>query len=407
MKIGIIREGKIPPDSRVPLTPKQCRHIIDNYPVDIKVQTSRGRCYTNEEYSAEGIELTDDVTDCEVLMGVKEVPIAQLIPNKIYFFFSHTIKKQAYNRGLLQAILQKNIRMIDYETLTNERGRRLIAFGRFAGIVGAHNGILTYGRRTGDFSLKRMKDCHDYAEAKVIYKTLKLPAFKTVVTGSGRVANGVVEVLNAMNIRRITPEEFLNKTYDEAVYTQLICKDYARHKVTKGFDKPDFYANPQDYESIFAPYTQVADLMINGIYWDNRAPQFFTKTDMKRDDFNISVIADVTCDIAPVSSIPSTLDASTIADPIFGYDVEKESMTAPHQSGVVDMMTIDNLPNEMPRDASESFGEQFLKSVLEELMEGEKSAVIQRATITKNGELTPHFQYLTDYVTMECDNAEM
>jgi len=398
MKIGIIREGKTPPDSRVPLTPKQCRHIADNYPVQIKVQTSNGRCYTDEEYRAEGVEITDDVSDCEILMGVKEVPISRLVSDKTYFFFSHTIKKQAYNRDLLRAILQNNIRMIDYETLTDERGKRLIAFGRFAGIVGAHNGVLTYGRRTGDFTLKRMKDCHDYAEAKAIYKTLQILPFKTVVTGTGRVSGGAVEVLDAMNIRHVTPKEFLKNNYDEAVYTQLACADYARHKANKNFDNPDFYANPQDYESIFAPYTKIADLMINGIYWDNRAPQFFTKEDMKRSDFNISVIADVTCDIAPISSIPSTLHASTIADPIFGYDVEKEVVATPHQKGVVDMMTIDNLPNEMPRDASESFGEQFLKSVLEELINSEKSAVIQRATITSNGELTSHFQYLSDYV---------
>jgi len=398
MKIGIIREGKVPPDSRVPLTPKQCRQIIDNYPIQIKVQKSPNRCYNNAEYEAEGISLVDDIADCEVLMGVKEVPIAQLISDKTYFYFSHTIKKQAYNRDLLRAMLEKNIRMIDYETLTNERDKRLIAFGRFAGIVGAHNGVMTYGWRTSDFDLKRMKDCHDYAEAKSIYKTLRLPAFKTVVTGTGRVSNGAVEVLEAMNIRRVTPDEFLNKDYNEAVFTQLLCIDYAQHKVTKDFDKSDFYENPQDYESKFTPYTRVADLMINGIYWDNRAPAFFTAEAMKNEDFRISVIADVTCDIAPVSSIPSTLHASTIADPIFGYDVQKGTVTTPHQSGVVDMMTIDNLPNEMPRDASEAFGNQFINSVLEELLKDKQSTVIQRATIAADGKLGEHFGYLEDYV---------
>ena len=398
MKIGIIREGKVPPDSRVPLTPKQCRHILDNYPVQIKVQKSPGRCYTNAEYEAEGIPLVDDVADCDVLIGVKEVPIAQLISDKTYFYFSHTIKKQAYNRDLLRAMLEKNIRMIDYETLTNERGKRLIAFGRFAGIVGAHNGVMTYGWRTKTFDLKRMKDCRDYAEAKTIYKTLRLPAFKIVVTGSGRVSGGAVEVLEGMNIRRVAPDKFLNNNYDEAVFTQLICKDYAQHKITKGFDKADFYANPQDYESKFEPYTQVADLMINGIYWDNRAPAFFTADDMKRSNFSISVIADVTCDIAPVSSIPSTLKASTIADPIFGYNVQTRTMTTPHQPGVVDMMTIDNLPNEMPRDASQAFGEQFINSVLEELLNDRESPVIQRAIVAVDGKLGEYFGYLQDYV---------
>ncbi len=397
MKIGIIREGKIPPDSRVPLTPKQCQHIIKNYPVDIKVQRSPGRSYTDEEYEKAGVTLSDEVSDCEVLMGVKEVPIHQLIANKTYFFFSHTIKQQPYNRKLLQAIIQQNIRLLDYEVLTNEKGKRLIAFGRFAGIVGAHNGVMTYGNRTGLFDLKRMKDCHDYAEAKSIYQNLKMPAFKTVVTGTGRVAGGAVEVLEAMNIRRVEPADFLTQHYSEAIYTQLSCIDYAKHKVNKGFDTQDFYGNPQDYESIFAPYTKIADLLINGIYWDNRAPQFFTKEDMKKADFSIRVIADVTCDIAPVSSIPSTLHASTIADPVFGYDVEKEVVTKPYQKGVVDMMTIDNLPNEMPRDASESFGNQFIEHVLEELL-SQNSAVIERASVAVDGGLGKHFEYLRDYV---------
>ncbi len=398
MKIGIIREGKVPPDSRVPIIPTQCAYILDKYAVDMKVQRSDGRCYSNQEYIDEGINVVDSVDDCEVLMGVKEVPIDQLVPNKTYLFFSHTIKKQAYNRKLLLAILEKNIRLIDYETLTDEKGKRLIAFGRFAGIVGAHNGIMTYGARTGSFSLKRMNDCKDYAEAKDHYKKLKFPAFKTVVTGTGRVASGAVEVLDHMNIRRVSPEEFLSNDYAEAVYTQLACKDYVEHKEGLDFENSDFYKNPEAYKSQFDAYTKVTDLLINGIYWDNKAPAFFSKADMKKSDFKISVIADVTCDIAPVSSIPSTLFASTIADPLFGYNVETEKVDDLHKEGVVDMMTIDNLPNEMPRDASESFGEQFIASVLSELINSENSEVIERATVAKNGKLGSHFQYLKDYV---------
>ncbi len=401
LKIGIIREGKVPPDSRVPLTPKQCKYIIDNYPVEVFVQSSPRRCYKDEEYQNAGVPVVDNVANCDVLMGVKEVPIDQLLSNKTFFFFSHTIKQQSYNQKLLKAILKENIRLIDYEVLTNEKGKRLIAFGRFAGIVGAHNGVMTYGMRTGRFSLKRMKDCLDYNEAKAVYNTLKLPPFKTVVTGTGRVSGGAVEVLDAMNIRRVSAEEFLQQEFDEAVYTQLSCKDYVKHKSNNdNFDKADFYANPQDYVSIFYPYAQVADLMINGIYWDNAAPAFFTKEEMKNKDFNIQVIADVTCDIAPVSSIPSTLHASTIADPIFGYDIEQEAVASPHKNGVVDMMTIDNLPNEMPRDASESFGQRFIDSVLEELL-AENSAVIDRATVAVNGGLGSHFDYLKEYAGLE------
>ena len=398
MKIGVIREGKVPPDSRVPLTPEQCAFLNKSGKVEIVVQPSPNRCFDDESYQKAGISLREDLTDCDVLMGVKEVPIEQLIPDKTYFFFSHTIKKQSYNRDLLLAILEKNIRLLDYEVLTNEKGQRLIAFGKFAGMVGAHNGVMTYGNRTGEFNLKRMKDCHDYAEAKSIYKKLDLPPMKIVLTGNGRVANGAAQVLMDMDIKKVSPEDFVENEFQHAVFTQLDCVDYAAHKNGNTFNLQDFFQNPQNYESIFTPYIQTSDLMINGIFWDNKAPAFFTKEEMKKSDFRIKVIADVTCDIAPVASIPSTLRASTIANPFFGYDPIAEAEAAPHQKNVVDMMTIDNLPNELPRDASQAFGEQFIEHIFQELLEQKEAGVIERASVSENGDLGKHFEYLRDYV---------
>ncbi|MDG1434957.1 MAG: NAD(P)-dependent oxidoreductase [Saprospiraceae bacterium] len=398
MKIGVIREEKVPPDSRVPLTPEQCLFINEPGKIQVVVQPSTNRCFDDESYHEAGISLQEDLSDCDVLMGVKEVPIGKLISNKTYFFFSHTIKKQSYNRDLLLAILKKNIRLLDYEVLTNERGQRLIAFGKFAGMVGAHNGVMTYGNRTGEFNLKRMKDCHDYSEAKTIYKGLDLPPMKIVVTGKGRVANGAAQVLKDMDIENVSPEDFLENEFQHAVFTQLDCVDYAAHKDGEIFNLQDFFQNPQNYESIFTPYIQASDLMINGIYWDNKAPAFFTKEEMKKSDFRIKVIADVTCDIAPVASIPSTLRASTIANPIFGYDPIAEAEAVPHQASVIDMMTIDNLPNELPRDASQAFGEQFIEHIFQELLEQKEDGVIERASVTQNGDLGKYFEYLRDYV---------
>ncbi len=397
MKIGIIREGKTPPDSRVPLTPEQCANL-QSKGIDIVVQPSAGRCFTDENYTAAGIRLQEDLSDCTILLGVKEVPIEMLIDQKIYFFFSHTIKKQSYNRRLLQAILQKKIHLIDYEVLTDEHGRRLIAFGKFAGMVGAHNALYTYGERTGQFALKRMKECYDYAEAISIYQQLSLPPVKIVLTGSGRVGQGAAQVLDDMGITKVSPADFLANQYDGPVYTQLKCADYARAKDGSPFHKPDFYAHPERFESSFTPYTQTADIMINGIYWDNNAPAFFTKEEMRQSNFSIRVIADVTCDIAPVSSIPSTLFASTIAEPVFGYDPITEAETTPYQDQTIDMMTIDNLPNELPRDASRAFGEQFIQFILPELDQFAQSGVIQRASVTTSvGQLGAHFAYLQDY----------
>lgn len=400
MKLGIIREYKVPPDSRVPLTPNQCAYIQENFPINLAIEKSPNRCFPDSEYDSQNIPLVDDLSNCDILMGVKEIPIEQLLNDKTYFFFSHTIKEQPYNRTLLQAVLEKKIRLIDYEVLTDERGRRLIAFGRFAGMVGAHNGILTYGLRTGLFNLRRMKDCHDYEEAKSIYKTMSWPKMKIVLTGSGRVGSGAAEVLKDMGIKQVSPKEYLNNEYDEAIFTQLMCYDYAARKDGSEFDKKDFFNNPHLYKSIFEPFAAHSDIMINGIYWDNEAPQFFTKEEMRKDNFNIKVIADVTCDIAPISSIPSTLMASTIADPVFGYDPETGKETTPFSKNSIDMMTIDNLPNEMPRDASKSFGEQFIKYILPELFKKE-SDILERATVAQNGQLGKHFKYLENYVKGE------
>lgn len=388
----------MPPDSRVPLIPEQCAYIMGNIPkVDIKVQPSSIRCYPNEAYHHYSVDLKEDLSDCEVLMGVKEVPIEQLLPEKTYFFFSHTIKEQAYNRELLRAVLDKRIRLIDYEVLTDESGRRLIAFGQFAGMVGAHNGIMAYGQRTGSFRLKRMKDCLDYAEARQLYKKMEWPPMKVVLTGTGRVGQGAALVLKDMGLRELSPADFLTYEGEQAVFTQLSCEDYVARKDGAPFETQDFYKQPQDFESSFQPFAAAADVMINGIYWDNAAPAFFTAADMQQPSFRIQVIADVTCDIAPVSSIPSTLRASTIADPVFGYDPKTQTETAPYQPHTVDMMTIDNLPNELPRDASKAFGKQFIEHILPELLQAE-SQVIERATVAVDGQLGPHFQYLKGYV---------
>lgn len=396
MKIGIIREGKTPPDSRVPLTPDQCRTTRDRGPVDIVVQPFPGRCFSDKEYLAAGVRLQEDLSSCSVLMGVKEVPVDLLLEDKTYLFFSHTIKKQPYNRKLLQAVLKKKIRLIDYEVLTDEEGNRLIAFGKFAGMVGAHNALYTYGQRTGAFHLRRMKDCRDYAEAKSLYKTMHWPPVRIVLTGTGRVGAGAAEVLRDMGIREVNPEDFLEKNFHEAVFTQLSAPHYVEHKSGFPFDPRHYYSHPDEYRSAFAPYARKADIFINGIFWDNRAPAFFTREDMLGADFRIRVIADVTCDIAPVSSVPSTLRPSTIEHPLYGFDPFTGQEAPLHLEQVIDVMAIDNLPNEMPRDASSAFGQMFIDRVLPEFFKSH-STILERATIADGGALCPRFKYLQAY----------
>lgn len=396
MKIALIREGKIPHDSRVPLTPDQCDYIQRHFPVQITVQPSPIRCFGDEEYAETGISLSEDVSHCDLLLGVKEVPVSQLLSHKSYCFFSHTIKKQPHNQNLLRAILDMDIRLIDYELLTDASGERLIAFGHFAGIVGAYNGLYAYGERTGAFRLKRLYQCLDYAEALQQVDQIQLPPLRIVLTGTGRVSSGAREVLEDFGIREVSPAEYLSQTFEEPVFTQLKSSDYAAPGDGSAFSREGFYAHPESYVSIFEPYTHNTDLFINGIFWDSRAPAFFTLEDMKKPDFRIRTIADITCDIAPQSSVPSTLRASTIADPIYGFDPFTEKETSPYQDKVIDVMAIDNLPNELPRDASQAFGNQFIRHILPELLQP-RSEIIDRATIAQNGHLQERFHYLSDY----------
>ncbi len=310
------------------------------------------------------------------------------------------MKKQPHNRHLLQAILAKKIRLIDYEALTDERGERLIAFGFYAGIVGAHNALWTWGRRTGQFSLPRLCDSHDYAEVLEIYEKLKLPPLRIVLTGTGRVATGAAKNLRDIKIRQVTPQEFLENDFQEAVFTQIAAQDYVAHRDGRAFDKKHFYAHGEEYASAFAPYYRRADIFINGIFYDKKAPAFFTVEEMQSPDFQIKVIADATCDLVPGSSVPSTIRASKIAEPVYGFDPRSGLEAPPYQPGSIDVMAIDNLPSELPRDASAFFGRQLLEKILPELLKGRASDAIRRGMIAENGHLPPEFEYLTDYVAV-------
>ncbi|WP_194975483.1 NAD(P)-dependent oxidoreductase [Aquiflexum lacus] len=398
MKIGLIKEGKIPADKRVPFTPSQLAEITENYAGQLSfyVESSEIRCFTDSEYQEAGVEVVDDISFCDLLMGIKEVPVAQLINNKTYVFFSHTIKKQSHNRKLLQTILEKNITLMDYELLKDQKGNRTVAFGRWAGIVGAYNGLLTYGQKSGLFDLKRAFECFDREEIKRELHKVQLPPIKIVVTGTGRVAKGALEVLNEVGIRSVPQKDFLVQYFDEPVYTILNGSDYNRRKTDGGFDKEEFYNFPDKYESHFLKYAEVSDILIAAAYWDHRAPKLFQLEDISSEDFSLSVIADITCDIN--GSVPTTLRVSTIADPVFDVDRENFSeLPAFGKQTSISVMAIDNLPTELPRDASEEFGTQLTEHFIPELLQ-DKSAVLEKATIAKDGDLTIEFIYLKDYV---------
>ena len=397
MKFAILKERKNPPDRRVLFSPQACKDLISTYPdLEIIVESSNNRTFTDAEYTNMGITVSDDISDCDVLLGVKEVPIDALIPNKKYFFFSHTIKKQHYNRKLLQAILDKNIELYDHETIVDHKGLRLIGFGYFAGIVGAYNGVRTYGLKYNLFDLPKAVSLTDKKALIKELKKIQLPNIKILLTGTGRVGMGSKEILDAMSIKQVSVDDFLDRQFNEPVYVQIDVLDYNQRKDGKVLDITDFFNNPSEYESNFMKFANVSDFYIACHYWDEEAPVLFSRQNACTKDFNIKVVADISCDIN--GPIASTIKASTIADPIFGYDPKTGEEANYKNEGVIAVMSVDNLPSELPRDASIGFGEMFSRHVIPAFFNGDRDGILERALMTHNGKLTNRFDYLQDYV---------
>ena len=397
MKIALLREGKIPADKRVALSPKQCLEVLNQYPgLVLVVQPSPIRKFKDQDYLDLGIVLQEDLSDCDVLIGVKEVPKKDLIPHKTYFYFSHTIKEQPFNKLLLLKMLSLNIRMIDYEVLTNQKSKRLIGFGRYAGIVGCYNGFLAYGKRTSSFSLKPAHLCEDRKELEIELRKIQLEPIKIILTGSGRVGNGILELINIIGIKQVSPDEFLNKSFDQPVFVHLNTLDYNKRINGSASSKSDFYTNPGSYQSDFLKFAKTAEMFIAGHYYASGSPFLFTREDAKSKEFKIRTVADVSCDIN--GPIACTIQPSTIQNPIYGYNPLTEFIDDYAKPDVIAVMAVDNLPCELPKDSSIDFGAELIKQILPCLLSTDPHKVIERATICENGKLTEQFSYLESYV---------
>ena len=397
MKFGIIKERKNPPDRRVVFSPEGLLELKNQFPTaEIQVESSDIRIFSDEHYFNLGINVANDMSTCDVLFGVKEVPVGDLIPNKKYFFFSHTIKKQPYNRKLLQALLEKNIDFYDHETIVDANFNRLTGFGRYAGIVGTYNALRAFGIKFGLFTIPKAETLSGKEDLVTKLKRQVLPPIKVVLTGCGKVGNGAKEILDAMKMKEVTVENFLTKKYSEPVFIQIDVLDYNKRKDGKIVDKNDFYSNPKEYISNFERFTKVSDIFIAGHFYGNDAPYILTQEMLKANNCTIKVVADISCDVN--GPIACTIKASTIAEPLFGYlPSEDKEVDVFHPAAIV-VMSVDNLPCELPKDASEGFGEMFMKHVIPAFFNGDKDGILQRAKITENGKLTERFQYLQDFV---------
>lgn len=397
MKFAIIKERKNPPDRRVVFSPEKLAEARAQFPqAEFIVESSDIRVFADAAYKKLGFKVTDDVSDADVLIGVKEVPIDALIPNKKYFFFSHTIKKQPYNRNLLKAILEKNIELFDHETITKKSGSRLIGFGRYAGLVGAYNGFRALGLRDGLFKLPKVETLADLEHLKAELDTIILPNLKILLTGTGKVAKGAKEILDHLKIEEVSDALYLTSKFTEPVYCMADVMEYNKRTDGKVGEKHHFYRDPTGYESNFMPYAKETDMFIAGHFYGNNAPYLFSRKDAKSPNFHINLVADISCDVdGPVAS---TLRASTIANPFYGYDAKTEKEVAYDAKDAITVMAVDNLPCELPKDASEGFGIMFLENVIPAFFNDDESGILKRAKITQNGKLTKHFSYLQDFV---------
>ncbi|WCO00861.1 NAD(P)-dependent oxidoreductase [Psychroserpens ponticola] len=398
MKFGIIKERKSPPDRRVVFSPEKLAEAKAQFPqAEFVVESSDIRVFSDDAYRKYGFEITNDVSDCDVLIGVKEVPLEHLIPNKKYFYFSHTIKKQPYNRKLLVDMLNKNIEMYDHETIVKKSNSRLIGFGRYAGLVGAYNGFRALGLRDKLFQLPKVETLADLNEVKAELDKITLPNIKILLTGTGKVAMGAKEILDHLKIKQVSDALYLTSQFTEPVYVMADVMEYAKRSDGKVGDKWEFYKDPSGYQSNFMPYAKETDYFIAGHFYGNNAPFLFTREDAKQPDFRINLVADISCDIdGPVAS---TIRPSTIADPFYGYDPHSETEVAFDADEAITMMAVDNLPCELPKDASEGFGDMFLEHVIPAFFNDDKSGILKRARITtEDGKLTERFKYLQDYV---------
>lgn len=397
MKFVLIKERKTPPDRRVVFSPEKLAEVRMQFPnAEFLVESSDIRVFPDSAYRALGFEVTDDISEGDVFLGVKEVPIDALIPNKKYFFFSHTIKEQAYNRDLLQAILEKNIELFDHETIAKQSGNRLIGFGRYAGLVGAYNGFRALGLRDGLFNLPKVETLADLNAVKNALDKISVPPIKILLSGSGKVAYGAKEILDHLKITEVSNALYLTSRFTEPVYCMIDVMDYNKRKDGKVGTKKEFYKYPEDFESNFMPYAKETDVFIAGHFYGNNAPYLFTREDAKSPDFNINLVADVSCDIdGPVAS---TLRASTIEDPFYGYDAQTEKEVDFDAHDAITVMAVDNLPCELPKDASEGFGEMFLEHVMPAFFNNDERGILKRARMTNDGRLTKRFEYLQDYV---------
>ena len=398
--IGIVRESRND-ENRTPLVPEHIKKYKESNPnINFIIQPSNSRCFSDEEYELCGAKINENLNECSIIFGVKEIDPNILINNRTYLFFSHTFKinKQQKNieknkKDLLLSILNKKITLIDYENIRGKNGTRCLGFGRFAGIVGCYNTLNLLLRVLGKQSLASAYKINDYERLVLNLKNLYFPKTKILVTGDGRVAKGVIELLNQTNIKAVSKKDFLEKKFDQPIFCNLETKDYVTNNSSTNFNLEHFINNPQDYSSSALQYLKETDILISAHYWDPSSPKIFENEDLK-DLQNLKIVGDITCDIN--GSVPTTIRSTTIEEP--NYWIERYTLKEidENNDGIA-VMAVDNLPSELPRDSSTEFSEGIINEVLPFLLKEDDGRILN-GTITTDGSFLEKYNYLNDYI---------
>ena len=389
-----LREARID-ENRTPFSPSQISNLLDEFSnLKIIVQPSKRRCFKNEDYLKAGAQITDDLSSADIIFGVKEVDISTLIKDKIYLFFSHTskvrqyigqtIKDKAiiYKRELLREIVKKNITLIDYENVREVSGEgfRYLGFGRFAGIIGTYNTLNLYLKLYNKQPLSRAFEINNYEQIKKLISKQNFNKIKILVTGSGRASKGAIEMLKHANIKQVSINDYLNKKYNEAIFSNISPRKHIERKNGKDISKVKNYL----FDS---------DMFIACHYWDPKFPKLFFPRHIN--EFKkLKIIGDITCDIN--GSIPTTIRSTSIAKPYYSIDIDSMKEIDLGAKGIA-VMAVDNLPSELPQDASEEFGSSVISENLPYLIDKDDGR-INRATTASNGKFCGNFAYLNDFI---------
>ena len=400
MKIGLIKETKTPIDNRVALTPSQAKMLMDSYPgSEIVVESSDVRAYSDDEYKALGIKVVTDLSDCDVLFGIKEAKIDSIIPHKHYFFFGHIAKMQEYNRPLIKAMINKEITFSDYEYLVDQEGKRVCAFGWWAGVVGVYYTLRGYGLKYKLYELPKPDLRFTIQQLLNALKSIDLPKVKVLVTGAGRVSQGAQYVLEQIGAVKMEEAEYLSiNDVNALTYCVADVDRLVKRKDGREFTWADFSANAAEYESDFIKFAKKTDVLISAHFWAPEAPVYLDIEDLQREDLRIRMIGDVTCDI--MGSIKSTVRPSTHANPYYDYNpTTKQDTEAFSSEENISVMAVDTCPNALALDASEYFGDMLIEHVFKPMLHDASmcTPVVENATIIRDGKLTPHYQYLEDF----------